>query len=95
MQSGMFVWDGAKEAANIAKHGVDFTTAAKVFFDPLRIIAADSAHSQTEDRKFCLGRVGDTIITVRFTEREGKIRLIGAGYWRKGKQLYEKTNRKV
>jgi hypothetical protein len=30
---------------------------------------------------------------VRFIQRGDRIRIIGAGYWRKGKQLYEKTNR--
>jgi len=33
------------------------------------------------------------IVTVRFTRRGDRLRIIGAGYWRKGKELYEKTNR--
>jgi hypothetical protein len=36
--------------------------------------------------------LGDGIITVRFTYRYGKIRIFGAGYWRKGKKEYEKKN---
>jgi hypothetical protein len=28
-------------------------------------------------------------LTVRFTYRSGVIRIIGAGYWRKGKKIYE------
>lgn len=32
------------------------------------------------------------IMTVRFTYRNNKIRIIGAGYWRKGKKLYEEEN---
>ena len=31
-------------------------------------------------------------MTVRFTWRLQKIRIFGAGYWRKGKVIYEKAN---
>jgi len=42
---------------------------------------------------YCLGRVSDGVLTVRFTYRSGKIRIFGAGYWRKGKKIYEKENK--
>ena len=45
-----------------------------------------------EDRFFCFGKVKGGVMTVRFTYREGIIRIIGAGYWRKGKKIYEKEN---
>jgi uncharacterized protein len=32
-------------------------------------------------------------MTVRFTYREAHIRIFGAGYWRKGKRIYEQQNR--
>jgi hypothetical protein len=32
------------------------------------------------------------VMTVRFTYRDGRIRIFGAGYWRKGKQVYEQQN---
>lgn len=32
------------------------------------------------------------ILTVRFIYRENNIRIIGAGYWRKGKKIYEEKN---
>ena len=62
------------------------------FADPDRIIAEDLPHSQEEQRYYCFGKVGDKIMTVRFTYRENTIRIIGAGYWRKGRDIYE--NRK-
>jgi hypothetical protein len=40
-----------------------------------------------------MGEVGGGILTVRFTHRHNVIRIIGAGYWRKGKSIYEKENR--
>lgn len=87
---GSFIWDPRKEAINIRKHGIDFTIAAKVFKDVNRKIFTDSKHSEKEPRYFCIGKVGNKIITVRFTYQGGKIRLYGAGYWRKGKRYYEK-----
>jgi len=41
---------------------------------------------------FAFGRVGEGILTVRFTYRSRIIRIIGAGYWRKGKAIYEREN---
>ena len=86
-----FEWDKAKNGSNIAKHGVDFRDAQKAFLDPKRVIAEDLEHSSVESRFFCIGAVEDGILTVRFTWREGHIRIFGAGYWRKGKDIYEKT----
>ena len=40
-----------------------------------------------------LGWVGEGILTVRFTYRDDVIRIFGAGYWRKGKQIYERENK--
>ena len=45
-----FEWDDNKEQINIAKHGIDFTTAARVFEDENRLELYDEAHSDTEDR---------------------------------------------
>ena len=85
-----FIWNPEKEWANIQKHGVDFATAAKVFLDPKRTIYTDSKHSKKEERLFCIGQVDKNILMVRFTYRGGKIRIFGAGYWRKGRKYYEK-----
>ena len=85
-----FEWDLDKEASNFQKHKVDFQTAIRVFKDPHRRIITDSKHSQSEDRYFCIGKVAGRILTVRFVYRNGNIRIIGAGYWRKGAYYYEK-----
>ena len=89
VESGSFVWDAWKEAMNIEKHGVDFVTVAQVFKDSKRKIFVDSKHSKNEERFFCIGRVNNKILTVRFIYRSGKIRIIGAGYWRKGARYYD------
>lgn len=87
--AGSFEWDPAKDAANRAKHGVSFEEAQLAFLDPRRIIARDLSHSRSEKRYYCFGRIGPGILTVRFTYRGQTIRIIGAGYWRRGKKLYE------
>ncbi len=87
-----FEWDDEKNLSNQLKHGVSFYDAQYAFADPLRVILQDVAHSEAEARFYCLGKVNDGIMTVRFTYRDGKIRIFGAGYWRKGKKIYEKEN---
>jgi len=86
-----FIWDSRKELLNIYKHRVSFTVATEAFNDPNRKICADSKHSAGEERFFCVGQVEDRVLTVRFAYRGDKIRIIGAGYWRKGVRLYEKV----
>jgi uncharacterized DUF497 family protein len=91
--SPSFEWDAAKNRANRIKHGVSFSEAQYAFFDPRRVIAEDLDHSGTEARYFCFGEVSGGVMTVRFTYRAGRIRIFGAGYWRKGKRIYEQQNR--
>ncbi len=74
------------------KHGVAFIRAQFAFADPQRVIAKDITHSQTEERFYCFGTVDGGVLTVRFTYRASVIRIIGAGYWRKGKAIYEREN---
>jgi uncharacterized DUF497 family protein len=92
MARAHFDWDPEKDADNQRKHGVAFDRAQHAFADPRRVIARDVAHSQSEERYFCFGEVDGGILTVRFTWRASVIRIIGAGYWRKGKAIYEREN---
>jgi len=87
-----FEWDLEKDAENRQKHGVSFTLAQQAFLDPQRVIARDLAHSESEERFYCFGSAGGGVLTVRFTYREYVIRIIGAGYWRKGRRIYEQEN---
>jgi len=89
----MFEWDENKNQINIKKHGVSFEAAKQAFSDPNRLTLYDEGHSQTEARYFCIGKVSNGILTVRFVFRNSSIRIIGAGYWRKGRNLYESGNR--
>lgn len=93
MATTRFDWDIDKDAENQQKHGVSFSRAQYAFTDPQRVIAKDIAHSQTEERFYCFGEVDGGVLTVRFTYRASVIRIIGAGYWRKGKAIYERENK--
>ena len=92
MSKTSFEWDPNKDLENQQKHGVTFVEAQYAFADPQRVIAEDLSHSDQEQRYFCFGKVGGGILTVRFTYRQEVIRIIGAGYWRKGKMIYEQEN---
>lgn len=72
-----FEWDLDKERSNIQKHGIDFETAAKVFFDPDRIEYFDVKHSASEERYFTIGMV-DEIVFVVYTIRNRNTRIISA-----------------
>jgi uncharacterized DUF497 family protein len=88
-----FEWDDSKNAENLAKHKLSFYEAQIAFFDKNRVILQDKVHSAKEDRYFCIGETAEgSIATVRFTIRNGHIRIIGAGYWRKGKKIYGQHN---
>lgn len=89
-----FEWSVENEKENLEKHGVSFSEAQEAFYDPERIITIDAKHSREEERYFCLGKVNNRILTVRFTLRSQKIRIIGAGYWRKGRKYYEENTTK-
>jgi uncharacterized protein len=93
MATTRFDWDTDKDTENQQKHGVSFSRAQYAFADPQRVIAKDVTHSQIEDRFYCFGDVDGGVLTVRFTFRAAVIRIIGAGYWRKGKAIYERENK--
>lgn len=94
MPQPSFEWDDAKALKNFKKHCVTFFEAQHASFDPKRVLLKDVSHSHSEHRFSCLGhdqqKLG--VLTVRFTYRNDLIRIFGAGYWRKGKKLYEQAN---
>lgn len=92
MAKARFEWDSKKDKESQKKHGVSFAKAQFAFADPQRVIVEDASHSSGEKRQYCLGWVDGGSLTVRFTFRHDVIRIFGAGYWRKGRRLYEREN---
>jgi uncharacterized DUF497 family protein len=84
-----FEWDIPKELENLEKHGMDFSTVGIAWSDPHRLIFRYPGMGRDELRWQFTGFDGNGILTVRFTIRSGVIRVIGAGYWRKQRKIYE------
>ena len=92
MPTAQFDWDEKKNETNQKMHSLSFQEAQAAFFDANRVIAQEADHSRNEERFYCFGKVEGGVLTVRFTYRGNQIRTIGAGFWRKGKQIYDKEN---
>lgn len=73
-----FEWDPAKDAANLAKHGVRFAQAARVFADPRRRERVDRRRDYGEERRQTIGAVDGRVFLVAYTLRGGRVRLISA-----------------
>jgi uncharacterized DUF497 family protein len=74
----MYEWDEAKNASNIAKHGVGFGLAWQIFNGPV-LTAIDNRRNYGEQREISIGAVdGTVILTVVHTDRQGRMRIISA-----------------
>ena len=73
-----FEWDDAKAESNLAKHRIAFDDAIAVFADPNIVIVATIREEDGEDRFKAIGRIGDRVFTVVYTERNEVKRLISA-----------------
>lgn len=89
-----FEWDGEKNLQNIAKHGVSFDTASRIF-DGIVLTAEDRRFDYGETRLISIGAVeGIVVLTVAHTDRDGRIRLISARpASRKERNRYEQALR--
>lgn len=71
-----FEWDEAKAAANLAKHGIGFST-AELVFRARSFVEFDVTRAGDGEARFKrVGLVGTRLLTVVFTLRGGRIRLI-------------------
>jgi uncharacterized protein len=73
-----FEWDEEKDRANIAKHGLSFEDASKIFDGPI-VSWPDDRRDYGELRTHTLGLFRRTLIlAVIHTDRGNKIRIISA-----------------
>ena len=80
MHENEFQWDDEKANANIRDHGVSFAHAALAFADPFAIEWVDEREPYGEERSVLLGMVRGQLLTVVYTERGDRIRIISS--WR-------------
>ena len=72
-----FEWDPIKNQINITKHGIHFSTAAKIFDGPI-LKEEDTRQDYGETRIIALGRSEGRILYVVYTRRNSVIRIISA-----------------
>jgi uncharacterized DUF497 family protein len=73
-----FEWDDAKAASNLARHGISFAYAARVFMDP-DWVELDAVRAEDgELRSKAVGVIEGRIFTVVYTLRHGVVRIISA-----------------
>jgi uncharacterized DUF497 family protein len=60
-----WVWDGDRDAANRAKHGLSFANAIRVFDDPLHLSTPDP--HPDGDRWQTIGLIGGVVVLVVHT----------------------------
>ncbi|MGA3075847.1 MAG: BrnT family toxin [Bryobacteraceae bacterium] len=78
MGEGEFEWDATKAQSNLAKHGVGFEAARCVFDDVFALDRCDF-DSDPGERKYAItGMANDVILTVVYTERGERTRIISA-----------------
>ena len=73
-----FEWDEAKSDTCLRDRGFDFAYAARAFFDPARLVQADTRHSYGEDRYQLLGKIEQRLFALVYTERRGAMRIVSA-----------------
>ena len=88
-----FDWDEGNIHKNEDKHGLKWTTIEEVFFNEPLLIVEDFKHSMGECRCVALGQNDFAdLITVIFTIREEKIRVISARIMSKKERIiYERA----
>ena len=67
-----FEWDEQKNAANIHKHGFDFTDAWEIFESPM-LTAPDTREDYGEERWIGIGFLQGRIVVIVFAERSDNI----------------------
>jgi uncharacterized DUF497 family protein len=78
VQSDEFEWDDAKAEANLRRHKVRFEYAVEACEDPFALIELDDSQDYGEERFILIGRAAGGVLTVVYTERNGRIRIISA-----------------
>ena len=73
-----FEWDEVKSEACFRQRGFDFAYAARAFFDPDRLVHADTRRLYGEDRYQLLGTIEQRLFVVVYTPRKDAMRIISA-----------------
>ena len=70
-----FTWDEAKRQANLAKHGLDFADAEKVFSSPM-VLIEDKRDNYGEQRMIGIGLLEYLVVLIVHVESDETIHII-------------------
>ncbi len=70
-----FTWGETKRRANIAKHGIDFADAEKVFAGPM-VLFEDDRTDYSKQRMIGIGLLDYLVVLIVHTETNDTIRII-------------------
>jgi uncharacterized DUF497 family protein len=86
-----FLWDRAKNANNLKKHGLSFDEASELFASDNYLEIFDLEHSELEERFIAIGPIARGLAVVVWTDRDSdEIRIISARFATKQEQrLYQ------
>ena len=89
-----FEWDEQKNQANIAKHGISFERAQRIF-EGMTVDQVDDRQDYGEERIISLGMIeAILILVVVHTDRNGATRIISARPARRSeRKIYEEAIR--
>lgn len=73
-----FEWDEGKSERCLAERGFDFAYAARAFFDPDRVVHADTRRNYDEERYQLMGMIEQRLFVLVYTPRPGAMRIISA-----------------
>jgi uncharacterized DUF497 family protein len=73
-----FEWDDAKALRNYVRHGVTFEIARRAFRDPSMVEILDDREDYGEERYLLIGMADGQLLSVIYTERNQRFRLISA-----------------
>lgn len=74
----LFEWDERKAAENVAKHGVPFAYATRVFLDARRLDSEDTRRDYGEARRLVFGTLEERLFVVAYAPRGDCVRMISA-----------------
>ena len=78
MRDDAFEWDDRKAARNLAKHNISFAVARGVFADPSSVAWEDDGQGDLEQRFVEVGVVEGRLLSVCYTFRAHRTRIISA-----------------
>ncbi len=73
----LFAWDEAKSRRNLSERGFGFDYAARIFLGPT-LERQDARRDYGEVRVQAIGQVGEDVLFVVYTDREGARHIISA-----------------